>query len=265
MLEETTADAGTEVQDLTATAVVDETIASEMQESQIETQPEGTKKAEPEKKFTQEELDRIVTKRLARAERQRAIEQEQRAAIPQVPVGEININDFETTEAYLEALTTKKAHDLIQQQQAAAARSAATGRFEQSIEKVSDKYTDFEEVAFNPNLPITDVMRDAIFSVDDGAEVAYHLGTNPAEARRISGLSPIQQAAEIGRISARLAANPTVKKTSNAPAPISPVKTKGSGNIVDTTDPRSIEQMSTSEWIAAERQRQLRILKAKGL
>ena len=52
MLEETTADAGTEVQDLTATAVVDETIASEMQESQIETQPEGTKKAEPEKKFT---------------------------------------------------------------------------------------------------------------------------------------------------------------------------------------------------------------------
>ena len=90
-------------------------------------------------------------------------------------------------------------------------------------------------------------------------EVAYHLGANPKEAERISRLSPILQAKEIGKIEAQLAANPPVKKTSNAPAPISPVSARTTGSpAYDTTDPRSIKSMSTSEWIEAERLRQVK-------
>ena len=140
MSDQPTADAGTEVQDLTTTAVVDENNAPEIQESQVETQPEETKEAEPEKKFTQEDLDRAITKRLSRAQRQWAMEQEQKVAAPPVPAGEVNINDYETTEAYLEALTTKKAHELIQQKQAAAVRSEAENKFYDSVEKAFDKY-----------------------------------------------------------------------------------------------------------------------------
>ena len=133
-------------------------------------------------------------------------------------------------------------------------------------EEIRAKYDDFEQVAYNPNLPITTVMAQTIQASDIGPEVAYHLGANPKEAERISRLSPILQAKEIGKIEAQLAANPPVKKTSNAPAPISPVSARSSGTpSYDTTDPRSIKSMSTSEWIEAERLRQVKKHEARTL
>jgi hypothetical protein len=86
-----------------------------------------------------------------------------------------------------------------------------------------------------------------------------YLGTNPAEANRISKLSPFLQAKEIGRIEAQVAVNPVVKRTTSAPAPITPVTARASGSpSYDTTDPRSTKTMSTSEWIEAERRRQIK-------
>jgi hypothetical protein len=77
-------------------------------------------------------------------------------------------------------------------------------------------------------------------------------------------LPPILQAKEIGTIEAKLAVNPPVKKTSTAPAPIAPVAARSSGApAYDTTDPRSLKTMTTSEWIEAERQRQIRKLEAQ--
>jgi hypothetical protein len=67
------------------------------------------------------------------------------------------------------------------------------------------------------------------------------------------------QAKEIGRIEAKLAADPPVKKTSTAPAPIAPVTARStSAPAYDTTDPRSVKSMSTSEWIEADRLRQIK-------
>jgi hypothetical protein len=72
------------------------------------------------------------------------------------------------------------------------------------------------------------------------------------------------QAKEIGKIESKLADNPPVKKTSNAPAPIAPVTARTSGSpAFDTTDPRSLKSMSTSEWIEAERQRQIKKYEAQ--
>jgi len=72
------------------------------------------------------------------------------------------------------------------------------------------------------------------------------------------------QAKEIGKIEAKVASSPPVKKPSNAPAPIQPVAAGSSrGPAYDTTDPRSLKSMSTSEWIEAERQRQIRMWEAK--
>jgi hypothetical protein len=74
------------------------------------------------------------------------------------------------------------------------------------------------------------------------------------------------QAKEIGKIEAKLASNPPVKKSSSAPAPIAPVTARSSGApAYDTTDPRSIKTMTTSEWIAAERMRQIKKLEASKL
>jgi hypothetical protein len=55
-----------------------------------------------------------------------------------------------------------------------------------------------------------------------------------------------------------------VKKTSNAPAPIAPVTARSQGTPrYDTTDPRSTKSMSTSEWIEAERLRQIKKFEAQ--
>ena len=108
--------------------------------------------------------------------------------------------------------------------------------------------------------PVTDYMAQAIQASDIGPEVIYHLGSNPKEAHRIANLPPILQAKEIGRIEAKLVADPPAKRTSTAPAPLAPVTAtrSSSGPRYDTTDARAIKSMSTSEWIEADRQRQIK-------
>ena len=107
-------------------------------------------------------------------------------------------------------------------------------------------------------------MAETIQYSDIGPDLAYWLGSNPKEADRIARLSPIMQAREIGKIEANITSNPPAKKTSSAPAPIAPVSARASGApAYDTTDPRSVKSMSTSEWIEAERLRQIKKYEAQ--
>lgn len=217
------------------------------------------KQAEAPKTFTQEELDAIVSKRLAREQRKWERDHVPRQPEPQARTTEtLRIDQFESPEAYAEALAERKAEERIARQSAEAARSETLDAYHDREEEVRAKYDDFEQVAYNPKLRITNVMAEAIQSSDIGPEVAYYLGTNPKEADRISRLAPVVQAREIGRIEAKLAADPPAKKTTRAPDPIAPVTARASNGaqVYDTTDPRSIKSMSTSEWIEAERARQ---------
>jgi len=239
------------------------TAAPEPEIAAPEAAPEVEQK-EPPKVFTQEELDAAIGKRLAREQRKWEREQKQAEAPKPVPVEQVSQDQFATTEEYVEALTTSKAQQIVQQQQFEKQRQELLGSYHDKEEVARDKYEDFEQVAYNPKLPITDVMAQAIQASDNGPEVAYFLGTNPKEAARIANLQPFLQAKEIGRLEAKLAFEPVTKKTSNAPAPISPVNPRNGGsNSFDTTDPRSIKAMSTSQWIEAERQRQIKKLEAK--
>ena len=159
----------------------------------------------------------------------------------------------------------QKAEELLTQRELQRQQAELLEAYHDREEQAREKYEDFEQVAYNPKLPITTVMADTIRASDVGPEVAYYLGTNVKETERIARLPPILQAKEIGKIEARLADNPPVKRTTSAPAPITPVTARGSNNnpSYDTTDPRSIKNMSTSEWIEAERARQIRKLQAQ--
>jgi len=241
-------------------AVVDpapEPIATAVSEPEVNA-PEVAEEQQS-KTFTQEELDAAIGKRLAREQRKWEREQAQRAAETQTlraaPVQ--SVDQFESTEAYADALAYQKAEQLIAQREAAKQQSQVLESYHEREEEARSKYEDFEQVAYNPKLPITNVMAEAIQSSDIGPELAYHLGTNPKEADRISKLPPLAQAKEIGRIEAKLAADPPVKRTSSAPAPISPVSARSTGSpAYDTTDPRSIKTMTDSQWIEADRARQ---------
>jgi hypothetical protein len=245
-----------EVEVVEAVAPAPDQVATAAPEPEVKT-PE----AEPTKTFTQEEVDALIGKRLAREQRKWERERSQPApSSVETPKDLPPADQFESVEAYADALATRKAEELLAQREAKRAAMETEQAFNDRVEAAMEKYDDFDAVVFNNrNLPITEVMAQTIKMSEQGPDVAYYLGTNPAEAARISKLAPYLQAKEIGRIEVALSTNPPVKKTSSAPAPIKPVTAASIGvPAYDTTDPRSVKSMSTSEWIEAERQRQIR-------
>ena len=235
--------------------------------------PEPVIETEPARTYTQEEFDALAAKQrhvyeknLAREQRKWEREQAQRQAETQVlkaPAVQ-SVDQFETTEAYAEALALQKAEELVAKRDAAKHQSQVLESYHEKEEEARGKYDDFEQVAYNPKLTITGVMAETIQSSDVGPEIAYYLGSNPKDADRISRLPALAQAKEIGKIEAKLASDPPVRRTTSAPAPISPVTARTSGSpAYDTTDPRSIKTMSASEWIEADRARQVKKAQAQ--
>ena len=250
-----------EVQTLADTPAPEQ-VATAAPEPEVNSPEVSTEQTEQqaEKTYTQAEIDAMIGKRLAREQRKWERDQAAKQAEAQTLRSTPPIADsFTDPEEYAQALALQKAQELVAQRDAAKQQAEIMEAYADSEEKVRDKYDDYDQVARNPNVPITEVMAEAIYASEVGPEVAYYLGTNIKEAARISRLSPFLQAKEIGKIEAKLASDPPVKKTSNAPAPISPVTARSTGSTShDTTDPRSVKSMTTSQWIEAERQRQIK-------
>jgi hypothetical protein len=209
--------------------------------------------------FTQEELDAVVQKRLLAEQRkwERKLQ-----SLPPPPVEVPPVDQFESVDAYAEA----KALKMIEQRELQRKQEEVLEAYHEREEKAREKYDDFEQVAYNRSLNITEIMAQAVQASDVGPDIAYWLGSNPKESDRIARLSPLLQAKEIGKIEAKLTSDPPVKRTTSAPPPITPVTARKSGNpSYDTTDPRSTKTMNATEWIEAERQRQVKKWQAQML
>ena len=226
---------------------------------------ESAQNEQPAKTFSQEEVDALVAKRLAKEQRkwERKLQQPATPAVPPVPREIPPADQFESVEAYAQALAEKRAAELVQQREAQQQQAQVLESHRDREESAREKYDDYEDVVYNPKLPITPIMAQTIQASDMGPDVAYYLGTNPKEAERIARLPAIAQAKEIGKLEAKIASAPPVKKTTSAPSPISPVSARSASTTLDTTDPRAAKQMSASEWIAAERARQMKQWEAR--
>jgi len=244
----------------------EQVVTAEPVAEEVNSTPED-KPVEAPKTFTQEELDAAIGKRLAREQRKWEREQAAKFAetqAKQAPKEVPPADQFESPEAYAEALAVRKAEELLAERDRQRQHADALNRYHEQEEKARERYDDFEQVAYNPTLKITSVMAETIQNSDVGPDIAYYLGVNTKEAERISQLSPFLQAKEIGRIEAKLGSEPPAKRTTSAPAPITPVTSRALGNpSYDTTDPRSIKSMGVSEWIEAERLRQIKKFEAR--
>lgn len=227
--------------------------------------PDEAEPQEP-KTFTQEELDKIVSERLAKSERRlrREMAQQAEEAQRQAQRTPPDPNDYEDVGSYADALADHKAELILAQREQQKQQTAVRSTYEEREDAARAKYSDFEKVVYNPEALFTPDMVDAMMESEFGPEIAYHLGTNISELNRIRRMSPHSQAREIGRLEATLSTNPPpAKKVSSAPEPIKPVGTRAATPTYDTTDPRSIKSMSDSEWIEAERRRQMKKLRAQ--
>lgn len=219
---------------------------------------EGEKQVEPAKTFTQEEVDALVQKRLMKKEREvlRNVQREQaeiaqRARIEQEPRREHFRDDKAYLEAMLEQLAERKATEKITQLEKQRAQEKQSEQFLERAEKANEKYPDFQEVAGNPNLSINEGMAEFIADSEHGPDVAYYLGKHPSEAAKIAQMSPMRAARELTRIEAEVNSKPPVK-TSSAPAPITPLGTRGSAQTslanADFAEYKKLRMAQNPSW-----------------
>lgn len=171
------------------------------------------------------------------------------------------ITDFDSDEEYFEALADFKTDIKLAQFRAeneASRQIVEKQSFEQKMFADGiEKFTDFQDVVQDPTLPITTTIIEALRVTEIPAEIVYYLGKNPAETARISRLNPLAVAREIGFIEAKLAASkeavvpgtpqpPTVKKTSNAPPPINPIR--GGSSVSVGKNPENMTNAEYRKW-----------------
>lgn len=86
----------------------------------------------------------------------------------------------------------------------------------EKVEKAREDMPDFDDVALSDDLQVSQPMAIAIQSEENGADILYHLGQNPDEAKRIAALPPARQFVEIGKLAASIVKKAEVSK---APPP----------------------------------------------
>ena len=228
------------------TPVVTETPAAPVtDEAKPVAEAATTESAKADKETTEKDPEktsqRRFERRIDRAHR-RAAEAQARAEVVEKELAEIKarqvpvvdtqapkMENFTEVEDYAKARETyavKKALDERDQKQRSesvnAAHAQLESKWEEKVGKAQDKYDDFDEVvgALKPSSPWS----VAIMKTDNGADVAYHLGSHQAEARKLFALDPYDQILEIAKLSHKLSAAPEKpKEPSKAPAPIAPV------------------------------------------
>lgn len=101
---------------------------------------------------------------------------------------------------------------------------------------------DYADKVYDPSVPISAAMAEAIADSEIGPQLAYHLADNRELAAKIAAMSPVQAARELGKLEAKLSAPPP-KPVTKAPPP--PPKIAATDGEVDK-DP---EKMSMAEWM----------------
>lgn len=132
-------------------------------------------------------------------------------------------------------LTQREAREIGEAEEAARKRADTFGQQEQAlieqswashVSEAKARYTDFDAVALARDVPVSGDMARLIQTSEVGADVLYHLGQNKALSAEIAGMNPMDAARAIGRLEATIAA-PRPRTSTNAPAPISPLKGSG--------------------------------------
>lgn len=130
------------------------------------------------------------------------------------------------------------------------AQSQRAMMLQQRIETFAEREPEILTVLQDPTLPVSEIGARFVAESEKGAEVAFYLHKNRAEAARISRLDPVTQAFELGRIEARISAAPAARKVSQAPGPIPRV---GGGANAGAKDPSSMSDDEYSAWYKARK------------
>jgi hypothetical protein len=148
--------------------------------------------------------------------------------------GRPKIDQFETYDAYVEALADWKFQQRLTQAQIEAQRQqqmaemqrqqqdleARVREYKDRVAEASAKYEDWDEVT-NKDVLVPPSASIAIVELDNGPDVTYYLGKHPEIVEELHSLTPAQQIARIALIGHEIKNPPKIQ--SRAPAPVVPV------------------------------------------
>lgn len=177
-----------------------------------------------------------------------------------------NIDDFDDAEEYGKAVGRYEAKLEVLQQQQKEAQERQQRQQQESAEKIKSTFeanekkfsagladyetaSDMFQMVFaeaDPRSFTTQVIADYIMQNEDGPAVGYHFGKNPEELRKVMGLGHVAAMRELGRLSARLEANPTPKPK---PKPLDrPPNPLGGTGSTATSKTLSADNMTDAEY-----------------
>jgi len=198
----------------------------EVKAEEVKAEKPKSDESKPEENAEEALLDRRKRRELERAKRLRELEAENAQLKQQIPpktepaeeaVPQPKLEDFDyDTEKWATALgewTQKeiaagqaRAEEAKRREAAQQAFKVRQEAFDEREEAARDLYDDYDDIAHDNKLPITDAMAEVIFDSNLGPQIAYHLGKNREEAGRIAMMNPLAQAKALGQIEARFEA-----------------------------------------------------------
>ncbi|NJM09332.1 MAG: hypothetical protein HC883_00070 [Bdellovibrionaceae bacterium] len=155
--------------------------------------------------------------------------------------------DFDTHEAYVEAVADWKVEQRFKAQEAKAKETSLQGEFQRQRDEYKTRATAFakenpdfvEAVNAVDDIPLSVTVSNAILK--HGPELAYELAKDPEELERICALSVLDAAEAIGEIRARMKASKTESKPetriTKAPKPLTPIASKSASVKKSLSDP----------------------------
>lgn len=222
-------------------------------ESKEEMTEETTDEAKPKGKGFQKRINQLT--RNVR-ELERALEMErasrQQASEKKEVKGEPKLEDYDDFGKYAKDVAkwevAQVKGELTQKQAEEVQRvlvMKAQDDFRERLETFADTHDDFQELVEEIGPLIKGAALETLMDSKHGPEIIYHLGKNPEEAERLSKLSPLAAAREIGRIEERLNSK-SVKRTTNAPPP---------SKTITGSSPAStpLDKMDMKDFIKARR------------
>jgi len=236
---------------------------------------EGRKKGQPSYKAVTRDLNRTRNHVAALTRRAKTAEEElaalktelQEAKARQPQEAEPDHTDYDDYQDYLEDFgkwkkrqirSEKKKEDSVSRKETAKPEAekaedtkepdvdvdlqTAQDELFEEFQGAENRYKDFKKVFIRDDLPVKREMVLALAETEDPVGVAYYLGKNEDETKRISRLGTIGQAMAIKGIDDRIKHRRKPEpKVSNAPEPIKPV----GGNSPGT---KSLEDLNFSEY-----------------
>ena len=225
----------------------------------------GDNEGDPHKKQTAQERIDEITWKFREAERQAnywkgIAEEEPPAEKEKKPADSTDrpvLENFETATEYEDALFgwhDKKKADADKAESHTATVKKNIGVFNKNAAEFKKTHKDFNKVIEAP--VFTDTMRNVLFTMEGGPEIAYHIAKNPDMGELFGKLSPEQQIFKIAELRNEIKLAHNTRTITGATDPIEPVGDTGQSE----KDP---DKMSTKEWMAWNKKRDLAMLEKR--